>query len=112
MAEFTLKVNGTKYKVEAAADTPLLWILRDHLGLTGIFDSRSYGAVFRSVFGVVQTGLISCHAQLCCRQPHHYTRLVHHVEPAAQSVPRAVTQIPHRSHARTSLLSTPEPSAE
>jgi isoquinoline 1-oxidoreductase alpha subunit len=28
-------VNGTAHDVDAAGDTPLLWALRDHLGLTG-----------------------------------------------------------------------------
>ena len=32
---FTLTVNGKPYSVEVAPDTPLLWVLRDHLGLTG-----------------------------------------------------------------------------
>jgi aerobic-type carbon monoxide dehydrogenase small subunit (CoxS/CutS family) len=31
----TLTVNGKTQTVDADADTPLLWILRDHLGLTG-----------------------------------------------------------------------------
>jgi len=31
----TLKVNGTTQNVEADGDTPLLWVLRDHLSLTG-----------------------------------------------------------------------------
>ncbi|MEO8114373.1 MAG: (2Fe-2S)-binding protein [Phenylobacterium sp.] len=31
----TLDVNGKAYNVKAAADTPLLWVLRDELGLTG-----------------------------------------------------------------------------
>ncbi|HVS76419.1 MAG TPA: (2Fe-2S)-binding protein [Steroidobacteraceae bacterium] len=30
-----LSVNGRPVKVEAAPDTPLLWVLRDELGLTG-----------------------------------------------------------------------------
>ena len=30
-----LAVNGREYTVEAAADTPLLWVLRERLGLTG-----------------------------------------------------------------------------
>jgi isoquinoline 1-oxidoreductase subunit alpha len=30
-----LSINGTPHAVEADADTPLLWVLRDHLGLTG-----------------------------------------------------------------------------
>jgi isoquinoline 1-oxidoreductase alpha subunit len=31
----TLTVNGTTQNVDADADTPLLWVLRDHLSLTG-----------------------------------------------------------------------------
>ena len=32
---FTLNINGTDHSVDAAPDTPLLWVLRDHLGMTG-----------------------------------------------------------------------------
>jgi aerobic-type carbon monoxide dehydrogenase small subunit (CoxS/CutS family) len=31
----TLSVNGKTHKLSVAADTPLLWVLRDTLGLTG-----------------------------------------------------------------------------
>jgi isoquinoline 1-oxidoreductase alpha subunit len=31
----TLTVNGKKMQVEADSDTPLLWVLRDHLSMTG-----------------------------------------------------------------------------
>ena len=31
----TLNINGREESVSAAADTPLLWVLRDHVGLTG-----------------------------------------------------------------------------
>ncbi|MEL6688538.1 MAG: (2Fe-2S)-binding protein [Pseudomonadota bacterium] len=30
-----LSVNGTRYSVEAEDDTPLLWVLREQIGLTG-----------------------------------------------------------------------------
>jgi len=30
-----IKVNGQTRQVEAAPETPLLWVLREHLGLTG-----------------------------------------------------------------------------
>jgi isoquinoline 1-oxidoreductase alpha subunit len=32
---FSLNVNGTKHSVDVDGDTPLLWVLRDVLGLTG-----------------------------------------------------------------------------
>jgi aerobic-type carbon monoxide dehydrogenase small subunit (CoxS/CutS family) len=30
-----LSVNGRELDTDAAADTPILWVLRDHLGMTG-----------------------------------------------------------------------------
>ena len=35
MATYNLKINGNRKEVEADADTPLLWVLRDHLSLVG-----------------------------------------------------------------------------
>jgi isoquinoline 1-oxidoreductase subunit alpha len=35
MPEFTLRINGQERKINVAADTPLLWVLRDTLELTG-----------------------------------------------------------------------------
>ena len=35
MAQFILRVNGKEHTVEALNDTPLLWVLRDKLKLTG-----------------------------------------------------------------------------
>ena len=35
MASITLDVNGRARTVDVAPDTPLLWVLRDSLGLTG-----------------------------------------------------------------------------
>ena len=31
----TIMVNGQAHDVDAAPETPLLWVLRDHLGMTG-----------------------------------------------------------------------------
>jgi isoquinoline 1-oxidoreductase alpha subunit len=35
MAKYTLQVNGRSHEVDAEPETPLLWILRDHLELVG-----------------------------------------------------------------------------
>jgi isoquinoline 1-oxidoreductase subunit alpha len=32
---FTIKVNGNEHSVDVDGDTPLLWVLRDVLGMTG-----------------------------------------------------------------------------
>jgi len=33
--DFTIKVNGVAHRVDVDGDTPLLWVLRDVLGMTG-----------------------------------------------------------------------------
>ena len=35
MPTYSIQVNGASHEVEAPADMPLLWVLRDLLGLTG-----------------------------------------------------------------------------
>ena len=46
-----LTVNGQLHTVEADPDTPLLWVLRDHIGLTG----TKYGC------GIAQCGACTVH---------------------------------------------------
>src|SRR3970040_1172857 len=52
MAAYTLRVNGRNHQVDVEPDTPLLWVLRDAIGLTG----TKYGC------GVGQCG--SCTVQV------------------------------------------------
>ncbi len=47
----SLKVNGKKYEVEVSPDTPLLWVIRENLGLTG----TKYGC------GMAQCGACTVH---------------------------------------------------
>lgn len=35
MAKYSLTINGKKNQVEAEPDTPLLWVIRDELGMKG-----------------------------------------------------------------------------
>ncbi|MEZ4336193.1 MAG: (2Fe-2S)-binding protein [Sandaracinaceae bacterium] len=51
MPRYSLDVNGQAVEVEVAADVPLLWVLRDVLGLTGTM----YGC------GVAQCGACTVH---------------------------------------------------
>ena len=59
----TVDVNGRALKVNAAPDTPLLWVLRDELGMTG----TKYGC------GIAQCGactvLIDGQAMRSCHMP-------------------------------------------
>ena len=63
MPKYDLKVNGKSFTVEAEADTPLLWVLRDHLGLVG----TKFGC------GIGQCGACTVHmndtAQRSCLTP-------------------------------------------
>jgi isoquinoline 1-oxidoreductase alpha subunit len=51
MPPYTLSVNGRRRSVDVAADTPLLWVLRDNLGLTG----TKFGC------GIAQCGACTVH---------------------------------------------------
>ena len=50
---YTIRVNGSTHSVEADSDTPLLWVLRDILGMTG----TKFGC------GVAQCGACTVHAK-------------------------------------------------
>ena len=51
MAAYSLYVNSQTYPVEVSPDTPLLWVLRDSIGLTG----TKYGC------GIAQCGACTIH---------------------------------------------------
>lgn len=51
MATYTIKVNGESHQISVAANTPLLWVLRDHLNLVG----TKYGC------GIAQCGACTVH---------------------------------------------------
>jgi isoquinoline 1-oxidoreductase subunit alpha len=51
MAKFKLNVNGKTHELDVSQDTPLLWILRDTLGLVG----TKYGC------GIAQCGACTVH---------------------------------------------------
>jgi len=60
----TLNINGENREVDAAPGTPLLWVLRDHLGMTG----TKFGC------GVAQCGACTVHVDgaptRACVTPH------------------------------------------
>jgi len=51
MAKYTLQVNGVSQTVDVLPDTPLLWVLRDSIGLTG----TKFGC------GIAQCGACTVH---------------------------------------------------
>jgi isoquinoline 1-oxidoreductase alpha subunit len=51
MAQYKLNINGQTYQADVEPDTPLLWVLRDNLGLVG----TKYGC------GIAQCGACTVH---------------------------------------------------
>ena len=48
---FTLSINGTSHELDVEPETPLLWVLRDNIGLTG----TKFGC------GIAQCGVCTVH---------------------------------------------------
>jgi len=48
---YTIKVNGNEHAVDAEPSTPMLWVLREHIGLTG----TKYGC------GIARCGACTIH---------------------------------------------------
>lgn len=63
MAKFTLSINGKSHEVDVDPEMPLLWLLRDELGMTG----TKFGC------GIAQCGACTVHidgsAQRSCVTP-------------------------------------------
>lgn len=51
MAQFNLQINEKAYEVDVDPTTPLLWVIRDHIGLTG----TKFGC------GIAQCGACTIH---------------------------------------------------
>jgi isoquinoline 1-oxidoreductase subunit alpha len=72
---FTLSINGETHEVDAEPETPLLWVLRDNIGLTG----TKFGC------GIAQCGACTVHLD---GQPVRAC-----TTPASSAVGRSVTTI-------------------
>ena len=57
---FDLVVNGTKHAVDADPQTPLLWVIRDHVGLTGTKFSCGIGRCGACTLHVDGRAIRSC----------------------------------------------------
>ena len=75
MAAYSLRVNGRMHEVDADPETPLLWVLRDTIGLTG----TKYGC------GIGQCGSCTVHV---AGEPVRSCRT-----PVSEVGPKAVTTI-------------------
>jgi|TARA_B110000483_G_scaffold70401_3_gene87915 isoquinoline 1-oxidoreductase alpha subunit len=72
---FSLSINGTVYEIDAEPETPILWVLRDNIGLTG----TKFGC------GIAQCGVCTVHLD---GQPIRSC-----ITPASRAVGREITTI-------------------
>ena len=69
----TLIVNGVKHEVDAEDDTPLLWVLREQLGLTGTkygCGNGDCGACMVQVDGAALRSCLVTIAECSTMNPH------------------------------------------
>ena len=98
----TLNINGKVHEVEVEADTPLLWVIREQVGLTG----TKYGC------GVAQCGACSVHingeVQRSCSIPVSAVKRDrqdrHHRRPFADAAPSRAEGVGGARRAAVRLL--------
>ena len=60
MAAYTININGKKHQVDVSPDTPLLWVLRDSLGMVGTKYGCGIGQCGACTVHVEDTAMRSC----------------------------------------------------
>lgn len=71
----TLTINGRQTDVDADPDTPLLWVLRDHLGLTGTKYGCGIGACGACTVHFNGSALRSCVMPVAACAGQHITTI-------------------------------------
>jgi isoquinoline 1-oxidoreductase subunit alpha len=73
--DLSITVNGRSHSVEADPDTPLLWILRDQLGLTGTKYGCGVGACGACTVLLGETAVRSCQLPLSAAAGKSFTTI-------------------------------------
>ncbi|HEV2286768.1 MAG TPA: (2Fe-2S)-binding protein [Steroidobacteraceae bacterium] len=71
----TLTINGKTLEVHAAPDTPLLWVLRDHLGMSGTKFGCGAGLCGACTVHLEGTPVRSCRIPLAAAQGARITTI-------------------------------------
>ena len=98
---FELIVNGTRHSVDADPQTPLLWVIRDHVGLTGTKFSCGIGQCGACTLHVDGRPVRSCSVPAADggRQADHDDR-----RPLARRQPSHPDRLEGTRHAAVRLL--------
>jgi isoquinoline 1-oxidoreductase alpha subunit len=119
---FTLTVNGERRTVDAPADTPLLWVLRDELELRGTKYSCGVAVCGACTVAVEGTATRSCVTPISAVAGRSITTVESDSTPVLQALKRAwiEDEVPQCGYcqpgmlmqAATLLERTPDPSDE
>jgi aerobic-type carbon monoxide dehydrogenase small subunit (CoxS/CutS family) len=113
MPSYTLTVNGRRRTVDAPADTPLLWVIRDSLGLTGTKFGCGVGQCRACAVHFDDTTTFSCLIPISAAAGHRVTTIeglspdaLHPVQQAwiAEDVPQCGYCQPGQIMAAAALL--------
>jgi isoquinoline 1-oxidoreductase alpha subunit len=88
-----LQVNGRAVNVDAAPDTPLLWVLRDHLGMNGTKFGCGASLCGACTVHLDGTATRSCVTPLSAAAGHKITTIEGLSGPVAQAVQAAWDRI-------------------
>jgi len=75
MPSYSITVNGTPRQVDAPADMPLLWVLRDLLGLTGTKFGCGIGACWACTVHLDGAAMFSCQVPISTAAGHEVTTI-------------------------------------
>jgi aerobic-type carbon monoxide dehydrogenase small subunit (CoxS/CutS family) len=75
MPSYVLQVNGTEHRIDADADMPLLWALRDMLRLTGTKYGCGTGVCGACTVHEDGIAVRSCQISLSATQGKHYVTI-------------------------------------
>lgn len=73
MSTYTLTVNGQSHSVDVTPDTPLLWVLRDSIGLVGTKYGCGIGACGACTVHLNGTAIRSCQLPIASVGSDHIT---------------------------------------
>jgi len=75
MPSYTLSINGARHTVEAPSDMPLLWVIRDLVGLTGTKFGCGVGQCRACVVHLNGAAVFSCQIPVTAAQGQDITTI-------------------------------------
>jgi aerobic-type carbon monoxide dehydrogenase small subunit (CoxS/CutS family) len=103
-----ININGRGYRVDVDSDTPLLWVLRDHLGLTGTKFACGIGVCGACTVHVDGVALRSCVTSVAAAKGAQITTIEGLSEDGSHPVQQAwiAEQVPQCGYCQPGMIMT------